>query len=46
MLGLMSSMHEDSFGRHITEFLRALESLDDRGTLKRPKVLISLQPPP
>ena len=45
MLGLVSSMHEDLFGSHITEFLHPLESLDDNGTLKHPRVLISLQPP-
>ena len=42
---LVSSMHEDSFGSHIIEFLHALESSDDGGTLKHPRVLISLQPP-
>ena len=45
MLGLVSSMHEDSFGSHIGEFLHALESLDDSGTLKHPRVSILLQAP-
>ena len=45
MLGLVSPMHEDSFGGDITEFLHALESLDDSGILKHPRGLISLQPP-
>ena len=34
MLGVVSSMHEDWFGCHITELLHALESLNDSGTLK------------
>ena len=45
MIRRVASFHDQQYKAHLHDFLHALESFEDNGTLKHPMVLVELSEP-